>query len=90
MKLGYSALAGGILLMIVGLVLEYLKVPGLCNRTGYSHLTKLDSLFYTLHSETNVITVSSACNFLIGAGVGLTTSVTFFVGQRAWNAIRSR
>jgi hypothetical protein len=73
MKLAFSAITGGVSILFIGLVLEFLDVTGMCNRTGYWHLQKLDSLFYALHSESNVIIVAAACNFFIGLVLGLIT-----------------
>lgn len=66
MKLLIIGFIGGLVFTISGLVLEYLGVNGMCNRTGYWHLKMFDSLFYALHSETNVIIVAAFCNFVIG------------------------
>jgi hypothetical protein len=81
MKLVFSAIIGGVCLVVVGLVLEFLGVSGMCNRTGYWHLQKLDSLLYALHSESNVIIVVAACNFFIGSVLGLITGAIFIRGK---------
>jgi hypothetical protein len=66
MKAVYYSMAAGVVVVVIGIALEYCNVPGFCNQTGYVHLRIFDSLFYALHSKESVVAVAIVCNFLIG------------------------
>jgi hypothetical protein len=77
MKTLLFAILTGLVVGGIGLVLEYYKVAGFCNKTGIYHLSFFESYFYALHSHKAVVISAFVLNLFLGI-------LFYFIGTLAY------